>query len=129
MSILDDLTAAASTPGLPVGDQQQLARAIGDIHEIDGVPFDLSCLLVDATGGRWSWTGQRDDQGVPLMRFVPRPGDGQDMTAAERTPLPLNDLWWHHGPLLREQPPLLARDYRHALRTAPTPLDVFGGAA
>ncbi|MCD9194253.1 phiSA1p31-related protein [Streptomyces albireticuli] len=128
MSILDDLTAAAGRPGLPVRDRQQLVRVIDETHEIDGTVFDLGRRLVDATGGRWAWTGRRDGQGSPLMRFVPRPGDEPDMAAAERVPVPLTDLWWFHGPLLPEQRPLRAEDYRRALR-APSPRDVFGGAA
>nr|WP_246470236.1 phiSA1p31-related protein [Streptomyces olivoverticillatus] len=109
-------------------DRAQLAAVRGEFYEIDGTVFDLGRTFVDVTGGRWQWTGCRDDRSVPLMDFLKHPGDHRDMTVAEREPVPLDEVQRWFGPLIPEPARLTAADYQRAL-LAPTPRDVFGGAA
>ncbi|MEV8474900.1 phiSA1p31-related protein [Streptomyces sp. NPDC051173] len=128
MSIIDDLTAASQVRNLREEDRAQLTAVCGEFYEIDGTVFDLGRVFVDVTGGRWQWTGCRDGRGVPLMDFLKHPSD-PGMSAAERQPVPLDEVQRWHGPLLPERAQLTAADYRRALLAAPTPREVFGGAA
>ncbi|MFI8942672.1 phiSA1p31-related protein [Streptomyces syringium] len=117
MSIIDDLTAAAATPGLPAADRAQLKLAAIDRRStfvIDGFVFDLTAAWVDMIGGEWLWTGARTADDQPVMM------SGADTVA------PLVDVYVIYGPLI-EVRPRTAADYRKALR-APSPADL-GGAA
>ncbi|MFV8127484.1 phiSA1p31-related protein [Streptomyces syringium] len=119
MSITDDLTAAAETPGLPAADRAQLKLAAVDVDRrstfvIDGFAFDLTLAWVDMIGGEWLWTGARTADDEPVMM------SGADTVA------PLPDVYRYYGPLI-EVRSRTAADYRGALR-APTPADL-GGAA
>lgn len=119
MSIIDDLTAAASTPGLTAADRAQLKLAAVDIDRrntfvIDEFVFDLTKAWVDMIGGEWVWTGARTADDQPVMM------SGADTVA------PFQDVYWIYGPLI-EVRPRTAADYRKALR-ASSPADL-GGAA
>lgn len=129
MSIIDDLTSAAGSRGLPEGDRKQLELVRGEFFELDGTLFDLGRRFVDVTGGRWQWTGRRDERAVPLMQFLADPRDERVELVSDRAPVPLDEVQRYHGPLMPEPAPLTAEDYRRALFAAPTPRDVFGGAA
>ncbi|MFF4403684.1 phiSA1p31-related protein [Streptomyces sp. NPDC001404] len=102
MSIIDDLTTAAKTPGLPAVDKAQLLWASREYAEIDGITFDLGVAWIDTRGCRWRWTGQRDSQGQALM------------LSALGKKASLDAVYLSHGPLWGEPRKLTGRDYRTA---------------
>jgi hypothetical protein len=53
----------------------------------DGTEFDLGRTYVDVVGGEWTWTGQRNGAGEPLMR-------------SDDVVLSLPDVYHDHGPLI-----------------------------
>lgn len=102
MSIIDDLTAAALTPGLPAVDKAQLLWVSREYAEVDGTVFDLGVAWLDMRGCRWRWTGQHDSQGRALMLS---PLDEQ---------VPLDDVYLAYGPLRSEPRKLTGSEYRTA---------------
>jgi hypothetical protein len=59
----------------------------------DGVEFDLTVPHMDVTNVEWEWTGNRDENGAPLL-----------LALGSRTPLPLPDVYHDHGPLIPVSP-------------------------
>lgn len=72
-----------------------------------GFEFDLSREWVDVYGARWSWTGESDATGMPMMR------------TREDAPERLSQVYWTYGPLIPAPRPVTAAD-RFAALTAPT---------
>lgn len=72
----------------------------------DGTTFDLDRAYMDVIGIEWTWTGEWTATGEPLMRG-----------GAQRTPVPLPDVYHDHGPLI----PVAAKPSASVYRAAVDP--------
>jgi hypothetical protein len=70
----------------------------------DGVSFDLALAHMDVTGVEWEWTGDRDENGAPLL-----------VALGSKHPVPLPDVYHDHGPLIPMSPRPTAAQYRAAI--------------
>ncbi|MFJ8863654.1 phiSA1p31-related protein [Streptomyces sp. NPDC102451] len=77
------------------------------LGEVAGFAFDLTLTWIDTYGCRWTWTGETDTVGMPLMQT------GDD------SPERLSQVYWTYGPLIAAPRPVTGADRRAAL-TAPT---------
>lgn len=102
----------------------------GNFALLDGIVLPLDRDLIDVTGVHWRWTGRRDTDGQPLMQSLGEPNyPGDPCRPIAGVPVPLADVYRHHGPLIPAPHRPTLGEMRAAITRQPTPADVFGGVA
>lgn len=76
----------------------------------DGNTFDLDVPHADVFGTHWTWTGEYNTAGEPLMQSVARERSAatrfelRERGAYDQAPIPLPDVYHDHGPLIPMHP-------------------------
>lgn len=102
----------------------------GNFALLDGTVIDLDRDQIDTLGVHWRWTRRRDEAGQPLMQSLAEPNSpGGPAWPIAGVPVPLADVYRHHGPLIPAPHRPTPGEIRAAITRRPTPADVFGGVA